>query len=180
MRKRTLIAGGAALLAGAAIAAKPQTHVVDVPLADGSVVHVEYVGDIAPKVSLATPRTAASAVPWATSDFPALPSFAGFDRMMAEMNRQAEAVMRQAQQMARHPAAGGTVPYVAAFGSAPAGVTSTTVVSYSNGSGTCTRTTETVSQGAGKPPKVTTSVSGSCGAAAPPPSPAPSGPVSHT
>ena len=164
------------LLAGAAIAAKPQSHTMDVPLADGSVVHVEYVGDVAPKVSLAAPRQVAAG-DWA---MPALPSFAGFDRMIAEMNRQTDALMRQAQQMARQPASVGVMHYVASFGNAPAAVTSTTVVSYSNGSGTCTRTTQTVSQGAGKPPKVTSSLSGNCGAAAAPALPPPSGPVSHT
>lgn len=152
------MAGAAALaLAGAAIAAKPQTHVMDVPLADGSIVHVEYAGDVAPKISLAAPRPAAAGN-WA---MPALPSFAGFDRMIEQMNRETEAMIRQAQQMERQPAAG-AAPYVASFGNVPAGATSTTVVSVSNGSGTCTRTTETVSQGPGKPPKVTTNVTGNC------------------
>ena len=36
---------GAAAIAGAALAARPQTHVMNVPLADGSTVRVEYVGD---------------------------------------------------------------------------------------------------------------------------------------
>jgi hypothetical protein len=178
VRKLPLIAGAAVLaLAGAAIAAKPLTHAMDVPLADGSVVHVEYVGDVAPKVTLANSRAAGFGDVFA---MPALPSFAGFDQMIAQMNRQTEALMRQAQQMARQPVAGAATPYVAAFGNAPAGVTSTTVVSVNNGSGTCTRTTETVSQGPGKPPKVTTNVSGNCGAAAAPSVPPPSGPVSHT
>lgn len=177
MRKLPLIAGAAAAaLAGAALAARPQTHVMDVPLADGSVVHVEYVGDVAPEVALAA-RHQMAAGDWA---MPALPSFAGFDRMFDEINRQTEALMRQAQQMARQPVSWVATPYVASFGNAPAGVTSTTVVSVSNGSGTCTRTTETVSQGPGKPPKVTTSVSGNCGASAAPAVPAPSGPVTHT
>ena len=50
----------------------------------------------------------------------------------------------------------------------PAGETSTTVVSVSNGGATCTRTTESVSQGPGKPPKVTSSVSGTVRAGAAP------------
>ena len=38
----------AAALAGTAIAASPKTHVMNVPLPDGSVARVEYVGDVAP------------------------------------------------------------------------------------------------------------------------------------
>jgi hypothetical protein len=150
-----LLAGiASAGLAGTAIAAKTQTHVMDVPLPDGSVAHIEYVGDVAPKVTVA-PQ------PFAVGEPMAFPSFGGFDRMMAEMQRQAQEIARQAQQMARQ--APGASPYIATFGSAPAGATSTSVVSVSNGSSTCTRTTEVVSQGPGKPPRVTSNVSGNCG-----------------
>jgi hypothetical protein len=171
VRKFPAIAFGAAAvaLAGAAVAATPKTHKMDVPLPDGSVAHIQYVGDVAPKVTVAPAPLADAASPWA------LPfgSFAGFDRMMEEMNRRTEQMMRQAQEMARQPA--GASPYIASYGNLPAGETSTTVVSVSNGGSTCTRTTEVVSQGAGKPPKVTSSVSGQCGPAA-----APSGPVNRT
>jgi hypothetical protein len=167
------LAGAAAVtLAGTAVAANRASHVMTVALPDGSTARVEYVGDIAPKV------TVAPASPVAFGDLAPLPSFPGFDRIFEQMDRETEAMMRQAQQMARQPGAGGAVPYVASFGDAPAGVSSTTVVSYSNRNGTCTRTTQTVSQGAGKPPKVTTSVSGDCGSQAAPASPR--GPLSNT
>jgi hypothetical protein len=155
----------AAALAGSAVAANRTSHVMNVALPDGSTARVEYVGDVAPKVTVEAAR------PVAIGDWSPLPSFAGFDRMMEQMNRETEAMMRQAQQIARQPVASGAAPYFASFGNAPAGVTSTTIVSYSNGSSTCTRTTESVSQGPGKPPKVTSSVSGNCGA---PAAPAPS------
>jgi hypothetical protein len=152
----------AIMIAGAAVAAAPRTHKMDVPLPDGSVAHVEYVGDIAPRVTV-EPRTYASgAGPWAMS----FPSFAGFDRMIQEMNRRTEEMMRQANEMTHRPV--GAAPYIASYGDLPAGGTSTTIVSVSNGGGTCTRTTEVVSQGAGKAPKVTSNVSGQCGAAAAP------------
>ena len=147
----------AAALAGTAIAANPKSHQMDVPLADGSVVHVEYYGDVAPRVTLAGPRTAGLDTRWA----PMFPSFAGFDRMFAEMQRQSQDMARQAQQMARQDP--GAAPYVASFGNLPAGQSSTTIVSVSNGGTTCTRTTEVVSQGAGKAPKVTSNASGDCG-----------------
>ena len=141
-------AGTAAVaLAGAAIAASPKTHVMNVPLPDGSVARVEYAGDVAPKVTVA-PRPVAALGDWGAQAMP-FPSFAGFDRMIAQMQRQSQEMMRRAQEMSRH--AGGAAPYIASYGNLPAGGTSTTVVSVSNGGGTCTRTTQVVSQGAGKP-----------------------------
>jgi hypothetical protein len=168
-----LAAGAAAFAGTAAVAAAPKpatarTHVMSVALPDGSAVRVEYVGDVAPKVTV-SPGAMASADPWGM----AFPSFAGFDRMIAEMDRQSEQMIRQAQQAASEPGATGrAAPYIAAYGNLPAGGTSTTVVSVSNGGATCTRSTQVVSQGPGKPPKVTSNVSGQCGPeAAPPPAP---------
>lgn len=157
----------AAALAGTAVAAVPKTHVMNVSLPDGSVAHVEYVGNVAPKVTIAPPRMDADGDDMAMA-FP-FPSFAGFDRMMQQIDRQTQQMMRQAQEIAHRPA--GAAPYIASYGNLPAGGTSTTVVSVSNGGATCTRTTEVVSQGAGKPPKVTSSVTGQCGPAAAAPSP---------
>jgi hypothetical protein len=99
----------------------------------------------------------------------AFPSIPGFDRLFDQMQRQSHVLFRRAQEMARQPAgAGGAAPYIASYGNLPAGGTSTTIVSVSNGGGTCTRTTEVVSQGAGKPAKVTSNVSGQCAAPAAP------------
>lgn len=150
----------AAALAGTAYAAAAKTHVMNVPLPDGSVAKVEYVGDVAPKVTIAPRPLADAGMPWAMP----FPSFAGFDRIFQEMNRRSQEMMRQAQQqMANQPA--GMASYIASYGDMPVGDTSTTVVSVSNGGGTCTRTTEVVSQGPGKPPKVTSNVSGQCSGA---------------
>ena len=156
----------AAAVAGSAIAATAKTHVMNVALPDGSVAHVQYVGDVAPKVTIEPGRLAGPEAAWAPMG---LPSFAGFDRMMADMQRQSAELIRRAQEMAKQPVtAAGAAPYIAAYGNLPAGETSTTVVSVSNGGATCTRTTEVVSQGAGKPPKVTSNVSGECGSSAAP------------
>jgi hypothetical protein len=167
---KVALAAVATALAGTAIAASPKTHVMNVPLPDGSVAHVQYVGDVAPKVTV---DPAPLAPGFWTSGM--MPSFASFDRMIEQMNRETQAMMRQVQQMNAQPGAPGM--NVASYGSMPAGADSVSVVSVSNGGGTCTRRTEVVSQGAGKPPKVTTSVTGKCGAsAAPPPAPAPGAP----
>ncbi|HET7575842.1 MAG TPA: hypothetical protein VFK19_04645 [Sphingomicrobium sp.] len=165
---------GAAALAGTAIAANPKapaakTHVMNVALPGGSVAHIRYVGDVAPRVTVESRPLAGLDAGWGMP----LPSFAGFGKIMAEMQRQSQEMMRHAQQMSRHP--NGAHPYIASYGSLPAGQTSTTVVSVSNGGSTCTRSTEVVSQGPGKAPKVTSSVSGQCGAP-----PAPSATVNRT
>ncbi len=158
----------AAALAGTAVAAAPKApaakmHVMNVPLADGSSVRVEYAGDVAPKVTVVPDAMAEASGTWGMP----FPSFAGFDRMMRDMQRQSQEMIRHAQEMAHQPAGpGGAAPYIASYGNLPAGGTSTTVVSYSTGGSTCTRTTEVVSEGAGKPPKVTSNVSGECGGAA--------------
>jgi hypothetical protein len=165
VRKLPTIAltGVALSLAGTAIAGHRNNHIMDVALPDGSVARVEYAGKVAPVVTIEPARA-----PAMDDDWLPMPSFAGFDRMMADMNRRTEAMVRQAQQMARQPAGVPGSPIVASFGNAPAGATSTTVISYSNGSSTCTRTTETVLEGPGKAPKVTSNVSGDCGTSAAP------------
>lgn len=156
----------ATAVAGTAVAAAPRTHKMDVSLPDGAVAHIEYVGDTAPKVTVAQ-RPVAEAGDWAMP----FPSFASFDRMMQDMQRQSQEMVRRAQQMSRTPT--GATPYVASYGSMPAGETSTTMISVSNNGATCTRTTQVVSQGPGKAPKVTSNISGQCDAA----SPSPSGPT---
>jgi len=163
-----LVAGVAAAIAGTALAATSNSHVMNVSLPDGSVARVEYVGSVPPKVTVAPAPVAGEA--WMSG----LPSFAGFDRMF--------------EQMARQPiGTSGMVPgtaagmNVASYGNLPAGADSVSVVSVSNGASSCTRTTEVVSQGPGKLPKVTTNVSGNCGAESQPaPGAAPGKPIDHT
>ena len=136
---------GAVTMAGAAVAASRDTHTMTVPLPDGSSVRVDYVGNVAPKVSV-TPAP-----------------FGMFDRSAFDMQRQIDAMMRHIDAMTKAaPMAGVPGLNVAAYGNAPAGSSSVTVVSTSNGAKTCTRTTEVTSQGLGKPPKVVSKVSGDC------------------
>src|SRR3954447_575906 len=115
MRKafRLVLAGlGAVALAGAAAAASQDHHTMNVPLPDGSTAKVEYVGDVAPKVTV---------VPAPLS------SFGLFDRSMFDIQRQIDAMMKQADAMARMPLAGAPGMNVAAYGNAPAGTQSVTV-----------------------------------------------------
>ena len=145
---------GAAAIAGAAVAASRDTHIITVPLPDGSTARVEYVGTVAPKVIV-------NPAPLPVG----FPAFGMFDRSMADMQRQIDAMMREAADMAPHPMVGVPGMNAAAYGNVPAGTQSVTVVSTSNGAKTCTRTTEVTSQGAGKPQKVVTKVSGDCATA---------------
>jgi hypothetical protein len=149
---------GAVTLTGAAVAASRDTHTMTVPLPDGSTASIEYIGSVAPKVTL-------NPAPLSV----AFPSFGTLDRNFAEMRRQIDAMMREMNSVAAHPLAGAPGMNVAAYANAPAGTKSVTVVSTSNGSKTCTRTTEVTSQDAGKPPKVVTNVSGDCPKTSAPP-----------
>lgn len=144
---------GAVTLTGAAVAASQNRHVMNVPLPDGSTARVEYVGNVAPKVTV-TPAP----LPMR------FPAFGMFDRTMFDMQRQIDAMMRQIEDAAKLPHAGAAGLNVASYGNAPAGSSSVIVVSTTNGSKTCTRTTEVTSEGPGKPAKVVSNVSGDCAA----------------
>lgn len=146
---------GAVTLAGAALAATRDTHMLSVQLPDGSVAQVEYVGSVPPKVTVSPAA-------------PASTPFGILDRSAFDMERQMDAMMRQISSMARAPLTGGTGLEVAAYGNAPAGSSSVTIVTTSNGSKTCTRRTQVDSLGPGKAPRVASTLSGDCagGAAA--------------
>lgn len=152
-----ILAGlGVLSLAGAAAAADQKTHTMSVRLADGSVANIEYVGDVQPKVTIEPPP------------FGSMAPFGIFDRSMIDIRRQMDAMIRQMRRMQTRPITGRPGMNIAAYGDMPAGSTSVTVVSTSNGTKTCTRTTEVTSQGSGKPPKVVSNLSGDCAGAAPP------------
>ena len=175
-----LAAACAAGLAGAAVAAAPRTHVINVALPDGSVARVQYVGDVAPRVMVVP------AVPIAMPrlGLPAEFGVPAFGDMFEQMDREMAATMRQIDALARQPLAPGAGANMAganlaAYGSAPAGSSSYSVVTVSENGHQCSRSTRVIGQGAGKPPKVLESVSGDCspakkGAAA---VPAPTGPI---
>ena len=175
LAKFALAGAAAAAVAGTAYAASKDAHVMDVSLPDGAVAHIQYYGDVAPKVTVAPRAGDGMAGLWAPMAFP---HFDDIDRAIAQMKQETQAMVRQAQTMAAQP---GTPELdVASYGTMPAGTNSVSVVSYSNGGQACTRTTQVVSQGVGKPPKVTTSVSGDCGPGNSAPKANEAGPISHT
>lgn len=165
-----------AAAAGTAAAAASHTHVINVALPDGSLARVEYVGDVAPRVSVAPASPAA----WSGFAAPVGLPLAGFDDMFARMDLEMAATMRQIDQLARQPlAAGATGVNLAAYGNVPAGTSSYSVVTVSENGRQCSRSTQVIGQGAGKAPKILSKVSGDCGRApsAAPAAPIPDGPI---
>ena len=149
-----ILAGlGAIAFTSAVAAASQDRHILSWPLPDGSIAKIEYVGDIAPKVTVTHGQSEPTT--------PISP-FGLFDRAFFDMDRQIDAMIRQVSQMTRQPAVATTGLDLASYGNAPAGTTSVTVVSTSDGTHTCTRRTEVTAQGAEKAPRVVSSVSGDC------------------
>jgi hypothetical protein len=145
-----LIAGAGALaIGGVAIAASNPNHVMNVVMPDGSVAHIHYVGDVAPKVDVAPD---ASAVP---VTFLAADPFAMMDRISYAMDRQMDAMLQQASMMARAaPAANGQLSE-AALKSLPPGAVSYSFTSYSSGNGaSCSQSVQVTSLGQNQAPKV--------------------------
>ena len=157
-----ILAGATALAAaGTAVAASEPQHVLNLAMPDGSIEHIHYSGDVPPPVVFLPAHSA----PIASAD-PSDSPFAMFDRIAAEMDRQADTMLRQAAMTASQPAAAdGKIDY-AAFGKLPAGTVHYSFVSTSSGNGvTCTRSTQIVSQGPKLQPKMISQSSGDCGAA---------------
>ena len=162
MRKtiKLLVAGAGALaLAGGAIAAADNSHVLNVALPDGSVAHIHYVGNVAPKVVVA-PTAVAMPVAFVAAD-----PFAMFDRISYAMDRQMDAMLRQASAMAQAaPAANGQLSE-AALKSLPPGTVSYSFTSFSSGNGaSCSQSVQVTSLGQNQPPKVERQSQGDCSA----------------
>ena len=156
------LAGAAALAAaGTAIAAPAKDHVLKVALPDGTVEQIRYSGDIAPRIVVVPARTVPVApIAW----FDEAP-FAMFDQIAAEMDRQSDAMLRQAAMLAAQPASPDAKVDYAAFGNMPAGTVHYSFVSTSTGRGTCSRSIQLTSFGAGQQPKMVSQSSGDCAAA---------------
>lgn len=160
-----ILAGAAALLVGsAAVAATAKLHHMNVRLPDGAVAQIEYVGDVAPKVTIApAPGMRQVAV---------IDPFAQMDQVMASMQARHRAMMAQMAAMQRAAADAPQAPsepgqQLTAAGDAPRGTGYSMVsVSSSTDANGCTHTVETRSNGAGAPQVINTS-SGTCDRTAP-------------
>ena len=162
MRKLTklLVAGaGAIALAGVAVAAADQNHVMNVVLPDGSVARIHYVGKVAPRIVVA-PNELAMPVAFVPAD-----PFAMFDRISYAMDRQMDAMLQQASAMqAIAPGPDGKLSE-AALKSLPPGTVSYSFTSFSSGNGaSCSQSVQVTSLGANQAPKVERQSSGDCSA----------------
>ena len=160
----SLLVGAAVLGLGAfalpAAGKDPAVHQMTLQLPGGATETIRYTGEVAPKVSFVeTPF----AIAWpAPAAFGFEPTFAAFDRIAADMDRQMSALWRQAQTMANWPADGGLGQ--AGLANLGPGASAYSVVSQSFGDKVCTRVTEVTSSPNGGKPRVVSRTSGNCNA----------------
>ena len=155
--RTTLLAGGAALLAaGTAAAAADKLHKMDVALPDGGTVHVEYAGEVAPKVTVEARQARIAFDP-----------FAELDRIAFEMRARQQAMLRQMAALQQAAAESGAAAPggVTLVGNLPAGAHVSYYSSTIDANG-CTRTVQYSSDGGGAEPRVTRASAGNCDAAA--------------
>lgn len=160
--------GLAVALAGVtavAAAERQPVHVMIVQLPGGGIEQIRYTGHTAPRVVVQDEAVPMAAASFFDTAFGPDSPFAELDRISAEMDRQAAAMMRQAALMQSHPDA---AIQQAGLAGAPAGATSVTMISTSNGKGVCTQSVRVTSMGEGKAPQVLRKVSGDCAAGAAP------------
>lgn len=168
--KIALAGVGTVALAGSALAAERAMHMMNVNLPDGTVAHIRYFGDVAPRVELVPVSAEQGALPVALVDPRA--AFAGFDQLFADMDRQQDAMLRQVASMQRQAAAvptGGKIDQAAAKNLPAGGSVTYSFTSYSSGGdgkgGGCTRSYQQTSYGNGAQPKVISQSSGDCSTA---------------
>lgn len=164
--KRVAILAGAAALfaAGAAQATAAETNRMSVALPGGSVAQIEYVGDVAPRVTV---------VPVEHRTLRPLSPIAEMERIAATMEARHQAMMRQMaalQRFAAEAAAAAAPRQIAPggmtlVGNLPAGARYTMVSSTTDANG-CTRTVRYSSDGSSPEPQITQVSSSACDGAA--------------
>lgn len=162
--KRVAILAGAAALfaAGAAQATAAETNRMSVALPDGSVAQIEYVGDVAPRVTV---------IPVEHRTLRPFSPFAEMERIAAAMEARHQAMMRQMAALQRFAAEAAAAPRQIApggmtlVGNLPVGARYTMVSSTTDANG-CTRTVRYSSDGSSPEPQITQVSSNACDGAA--------------
>jgi hypothetical protein len=163
----TLLAGAASIALAGTVAA----HTLTLQLPGGTTEQINYSGDVAPQVSFTPPQTAAvptitpQAIDWS---FGPQSPFALMQQIAAQMDRDADAMMRQMQQIAAQPVSGPGQPIQIDMTQLPPGTQSYSFVSTLSPTGVCSQSTEIIAKGRGQKPQVITHRSGNCGAGAVP------------
>jgi hypothetical protein len=131
---------------------------MNVVMPDGSVAHIRYVGDVAPRVLIAP---AADTIP---VDFAVGDPFAMLDRVAFAMDRQMDAMLRQVHALSAASTSPGALDN-AALKNLPAGTVSYSFSSFSSGNGAaCSQSVQVTSLGTNQPPKVVRQSQGDCSA----------------
>lgn len=154
--RAAVLAGAAALLvAGTALAANKDTRMLNIALPDGSVAHVEYVGDVAPRVA-AEPLQQFTRIQL-LDPFDVAP-FAMLDQVSAMMDQQVEALTGQVRAPETQPFADNGKPALDAL---PNRTASYSFVSI-DGNRSCTRSWQVTLSDKAEAPKVIATSSGDC------------------
>jgi hypothetical protein len=154
IKRTAILAGAAALLAAGAAQARPaEVRHTNVALPDGSVMRIEYPGDVAPVVRI---------VPAEARALSAFGPFAELERIAALMDARREAMLRQIAALQEAAARAAATPAgITLAGDLPPGVHYTYFSSTTDANG-CTRTVEYRSDGSGTAPQVTRASAGAC------------------
>jgi hypothetical protein len=166
MRRLTtvLVAAAALCMSGAALAQTPQSHLMTVRLPDGGLAQIRYTGAIAPQVTISD--AVAPVAAWAPllslpSLFGPQSPFAAMERISAEMDREAETILRRADALAAGLQSGSLSE--AAMRALPPGSQSYSVISTMSAGGVCSRSVEITAEGNGAPPQIVRHSAGDCG-----------------
>lgn len=163
---RTAAVIGAALLAAAELAGASagelvKTHVLTVRLADGSLEQIRYAGDRPPRISFGDQP--APLLSQGFESFGADSPFALFDRMTAEMDREAAALWNETARLSDSTLLPPGAPTAVDFPNLRPGARSFSVVSTLSGGHMCTRSIEYSASSDGGRPRIVTRTSGDCG-----------------
>lgn len=166
-RKYLLGAAALAILgAGAAEAeaeaAAARLHTMNVNAPDGSIVQVQYSGEVAPKVEVVpADRVQSAAMPDMADPFAAMDDIAAImDARMNVMMQQAAMMQAHAARMQQQDAPSGGSPLIMT-GDMPKGA-QVTYYSTSTDANGCTRSVSYSSDGSGTAPKITQAASDRC------------------
>jgi len=143
--KTPFLIGAAAIaaicLAGAAVAEIKHSHVMQVRLPDGTLEEIRYAGDTPPVVRL-QPDWSPAAYVWPADVFGADSSFAALERISAQMDREAAALLQRAHSLPGPLFDGRAGLTEVDLGKLPRGISGYSVVSTMSGGRVCTRTVQ--------------------------------------
>jgi len=163
---RTAALIGAAVLAAAGLAGATagelaNTRVLTVRLPDGSIERIRYLGDQPPQITFAEEPTPLLSPRY--ESFGVDSPFAMLDRMSAEMDREAEAILNETARLRDSALLPPDALTPADFRKLPPGSRAFSAFSTLSGGHVCTRSVEYSASPDGGRPRIVTRTSGDCG-----------------